>query len=35
MASTASLAESAVLAHTKRRLFPDPDRDDTYAVVDT
>jgi hypothetical protein len=35
MASTASLSEPEVLAHTKRRLFPDSDERDTYAVVDT
>lgn len=35
MASAASLTEPAVLAHTKRRLFPDSDEKNTYAVVDT
>ncbi len=35
MASVASLSEPNVLAHAKERLFPDPDEDDTYAVVDT
>ncbi|MHB9288769.1 hypothetical protein ACKVMT_17200 [Halobacteriales archaeon Cl-PHB] len=35
MAGAASLSEPQVLAHTKRRLFPDPDAADTYAVVDT
>ena len=35
MASAASLSEPSVLAHAKRRLFPDPDEPDTYAVVDT
>ncbi|MFW6384469.1 MAG: hypothetical protein ACOCZC_03630 [Halodesulfurarchaeum sp.] len=35
MASAASLAEPAVLSHAKRRLFPDPEEPDTYAVVDT
>ena len=29
------LSEPYVLAHAKRRLFPDPDEEDTYAVVDT
>lgn len=35
MASAASLAEPEVLAHTKRRLFPDEDEPHTYSVVDT
>jgi hypothetical protein len=35
MASTASLSEPHVLAHTKRRLFPDSKTENTYAVVDT
>jgi hypothetical protein len=36
MASAATgLTEPHVLAHAKRRLFPDPDEPDTYAVVDT
>ncbi len=35
MAATAGLSEPQVLAHAKRRLFPDPDAADTYAVVDT
>ena len=35
MASAASLSEPSVLAHAKRRLFPDPGEPDTYAVVDT
>lgn len=35
MSSAASLTEPQVLAHAKRRLFPDPERDGTYAVVDT
>ncbi len=35
MASAVSLSEPQVLAHTKRRLFPDDDRPDTYAVSDT
>jgi hypothetical protein len=35
MASAGSLSEPRVLAHTKRRLFPDPEEDNTYAVVDT
>ncbi|MEF8883914.1 MAG: hypothetical protein V5A44_02165 [Haloarculaceae archaeon] len=35
MASVASLSEPNVLAHAKRRLFPNPAEDDTYAVVDT
>lgn len=29
------LSEPAVLAHTKRHLFPDDSEEDTYAVVDT
>lgn len=33
--STASLSEPQVLAHTKRRLFPDDETSNTYAVVDT
>lgn len=35
MASTVSLSEPQVLAHTKRRLFPDSNEPDTYAVTDT
>lgn len=35
MASTASLSEPRVLAHTKRRLFPDSTEPRTYSVVDT
>jgi hypothetical protein len=35
MASAASLSEPYVLAQTKRRLFPDPGEENTYAVVDT
>ncbi len=36
MASAADrLPEPTVLAHTKRRLFPDEDESNTYAVVDT
>jgi hypothetical protein len=35
MASAAALSEPRVLAHTKRRLFPDPDERSTYSVVDT
>jgi hypothetical protein len=36
MASAAAdLTEPYVLAHAKRRLFPDADESDTYAVVDT
>jgi hypothetical protein len=35
MASAASLPEPQVLAHTKRRLFPDESGSDGYAVVDT
>jgi hypothetical protein len=35
MAGTAVLSEPRVLAHTKRRLFPDPDEPDSYSVVDT
>ncbi|MEF8842576.1 MAG: hypothetical protein V5A62_13275 [Haloarculaceae archaeon] len=36
MASAAAdLTEPYVLAHAKRRLFPDADEPDTYAVVDT
>ena len=35
MASAASLSEPEVLAHAKRRLFPDTDEPDTYSVVDT
>ena len=33
--STAQLAEPQVLAHAKRRLFPDDDQSGTYAVTDT
>lgn len=35
MASTAPLSEPQVLAHTKRRLFPDDEEPNAYAVVDT
>jgi hypothetical protein len=35
MASTAALSEPRVLAHAKRRLFPDPDEPGSYSVVDT
>jgi len=35
MSSAASLSEPQVLAHTKRRLFPDDDDSRAYAVVDT
>ena len=35
MSSAASLSEPQVLAHTKRRLFPDDDDSTAYAVVDT
>jgi len=35
MSTAASLSEPQVLAHTKRRLFPDDDSTNTYAVVDT
>ena len=35
MGTAAALSEPAVLAHTKRRLFPDEDEPNTYAVVDT
>ncbi len=35
MASAVSLSEPQVLAHTKRRLFPDDGRSDAYAVSDT
>jgi hypothetical protein len=35
MAPVASLSEPAVLAHTKRRLFPDEGARNAYAVVDT
>ena len=34
MASAAALSEPRVLAHAKRRLFPDADEPDTYSVVD-
>jgi hypothetical protein len=33
--ASAALSEPQVLAHTKRRLFPDQDAAATYAVVDT
>ena len=33
--ATAALSEPQVLAHTKRRLFPDSDEPNTYAVTDT
>lgn len=32
---TRGLTEPYVLAHTKRRLFPEEERDNTYSVVDT
>jgi hypothetical protein len=35
MARAASFSEPQVLAHTKRRLFPDADEPNTYSVVDT
>jgi hypothetical protein len=35
MADVAALPEPQVLAHAKRRLFPDPDEPRTYAVCDT
>ena len=35
MSSAASLSEPQVLAHTKRRLFPEDSTEDAYAVVDT
>lgn len=35
MTSAVSLSEPQVLAHTKRRLFPDSDETDAYSVVDT
>jgi len=35
MASAARMTEPHVLARTKRRLFPESDAEDTYAVVDT
>ncbi len=35
MSSVAPLSEPQVLAHTKCRLFPETDSQDTYAVVDT
>jgi hypothetical protein len=34
-AAAGSLSEPQVLAHTKRRLFPDADDSDSYAVTDT
>nr|WP_276249596.1 hypothetical protein [Halomicroarcula sp. SHR3] len=33
--SSAALSEPQVLAHAKRRLFPEDDQSGTYAVVDT
>ena len=33
--SSAALSEPQVLAHAKRRLFPEDDQSNTYAVVDT
>ncbi|MFB6140141.1 MAG: hypothetical protein ABEJ26_06875 [Halosimplex sp.] len=33
--ATAALSEPQVLAHTKRRLFPEDDEPNAYAVVDT
>ncbi|WP_254768494.1 hypothetical protein [Salinilacihabitans rarus] len=35
MSSAAALSEPQVLAHAKRRLFPNPDEPNTYSVVDT
>lgn len=35
MSTAASLSEPQVLAHTKRRLFPEDDESTAYAVVDT
>ena len=35
MSSAASLSEPQVLAHTKGRLFPESNEQETYAVVDT
>ncbi|RJT03301.1 hypothetical protein [Halococcus sp. IIIV-5B] len=35
MASAVPLSEPQVLAHTKRRLFPDSDETNAYSVVDT
>jgi hypothetical protein len=35
MTTTATLAEPEVLAHAKRRLFPDDEEPNTYAVCDT
>jgi hypothetical protein len=35
MATASSLSEPQVLAHTKRRLFPDDEAESAYAVVDT
>lgn len=35
MAAAASLSEPTVLAHAKRRLFPESDDSDAYAVCDT
>jgi hypothetical protein len=35
MASAADLTEPRVLAHAKRRLFPESEADSSYAVVDT
>ena len=35
MTAAASLSEPRVLAHAKRRLFPDADEPDSYAVCDT
>ncbi|MFC6723370.1 hypothetical protein ACFQE1_02960, partial [Halobium palmae] len=35
MASAAPLPEPEVLAHAKRRLFPDADESNSYSVVDT
>ena len=33
--ASAALSEPHVLAHAKRRLFPDPEEVNTYAVTDT
>ncbi|ATW87242.1 hypothetical protein halTADL_0428 [Halohasta litchfieldiae] len=35
MATASTLSEPQVLAHTKRRLFPDDEAENAYAVVDT
>ena len=33
--ASAALSEPQILAHAKRRLFPDPEESNTYAVTDT